>query len=60
MAVFQGRGGLEFIDVMRAGCVGLIPSAESCDVQARMFELLQSGAPRTRRQPSACTPSSRP
>jgi 4-hydroxy-tetrahydrodipicolinate synthase len=43
LAVFQGRGGLEFIDVMRAGCVGLIPSVESCHVQARMFELLQRG-----------------
>jgi 2-keto-3-deoxy-L-arabinonate dehydratase len=43
IAVFQGRGGLEFVDVMRAGCVGLIPSVESCHVQARMFELLQSG-----------------
>jgi 4-hydroxy-tetrahydrodipicolinate synthase len=28
---------------MRAGCVGLIPSVESCHVQARMFELMQSG-----------------
>jgi 4-hydroxy-tetrahydrodipicolinate synthase len=43
LAVFQGRGGLEFIDVMRAGCVGLIPSVEFCHVQARMFELMQSG-----------------
>jgi 2-keto-3-deoxy-L-arabinonate dehydratase len=43
LAVFQGRGGMEFIDVMRAGCVGLIPSVESCHVQSRMFELLQSG-----------------
>jgi 4-hydroxy-tetrahydrodipicolinate synthase len=43
MAVFQGRGGLEFIDVLRAGCAGLIPSVESCHVQARMFELMQSG-----------------
>jgi 4-hydroxy-tetrahydrodipicolinate synthase len=43
LAVFQGRGGLEFIDVMRAGCAGLIPSVESCHVQARMFELMQSG-----------------
>ena len=45
MAVFQGRGGMEFTDVMRAGCVGLIPSVESCQVQARMFELMQSGRP---------------
>ena len=43
MDVFQGRGGLEFIDVMRAGCVGLIPSVESCHVQSRMFELMQTG-----------------
>jgi 4-hydroxy-tetrahydrodipicolinate synthase len=43
MAVFQGRGGLEFTDVLRAGCIGLIPSVESCHVQARMFDLMQSG-----------------
>jgi dihydrodipicolinate synthase/N-acetylneuraminate lyase len=43
MGVFQGRGGMEFTDVMRAGCVGLIPSVESCHVQASMFELLRSG-----------------
>jgi 4-hydroxy-tetrahydrodipicolinate synthase len=30
---------------MRAGCVGLIPSVESCHVQARMFELMRSGRP---------------
>ena len=43
MAVFQGRGGMEFIDVMRAGCVGMIPSVESCRVQSRIFELMQTG-----------------
>jgi 4-hydroxy-tetrahydrodipicolinate synthase len=43
MAVFQGRGGMEFIDVMRAGCVGMIPSVESCHVQARIFELMRTG-----------------
>lgn len=43
LAVFQGRGGMEFIDVMRAGCVGMIPSVESCHVQARMFELMRTG-----------------
>ena len=41
--VFQGRGGLEFIDVMRAGCVGMIPSVESCHVQCRMFEHIETG-----------------
>ena len=43
MAVFQGRGGMELTDVLRAGCVGMIPSAESCHVQARIFELMRSG-----------------
>jgi 4-hydroxy-tetrahydrodipicolinate synthase len=43
IAVFQGRGGMEFIDVMRAGCVGMIPSVESCGVQARIFELMRTG-----------------
>jgi 4-hydroxy-tetrahydrodipicolinate synthase len=43
MAVFQGRGGMEFIDVMRAGCVGMIPSVESCHVQSKIFELMQTG-----------------
>lgn len=43
IAVFQGRGGLEFTDVMRAGCVGMIPSVESCHLQARLFELMTSG-----------------
>ena len=43
MAVFQGRGGMELIDVLRAGCVGLIPSVESCHVQSRIFELMQTG-----------------
>jgi 2-keto-3-deoxy-L-arabinonate dehydratase len=43
IAVFQGRGGMEFIDVMRAGCVGMIPSVESCHVQSRMFDLMQTG-----------------
>jgi 4-hydroxy-tetrahydrodipicolinate synthase len=43
IAVFQGRGGMEFTDVMRAGCVGLIPSVESCHLQVRLFELMRTG-----------------
>lgn len=43
MAVFQGRGGMELIDVLRAGCVGMIPSVESCRIQSRIFELMQTG-----------------
>ena len=45
MAVFQGRGGLELTDVLRAGCVGMIPSVESCRLQARIFGLMQTGRP---------------
>lgn len=45
LTVFQGRGGLEFTDVMRAGCAGMIPSVESCRLQAAMFELMSSGDP---------------
>lgn len=43
--VFQGRGGLEFTDVMRAGAAGMIPSVESCRLQAAMFDLMASGEP---------------
>jgi 4-hydroxy-tetrahydrodipicolinate synthase len=43
MAVFQGRGGMELVDVLRAGCVGMIPSVESCHVQSKVFELMQTG-----------------
>jgi 2-keto-3-deoxy-L-arabinonate dehydratase len=43
IAVFQGRGGMELTDVLRAGCVGMIPSVESCHLQARIFELMQTG-----------------
>jgi 4-hydroxy-tetrahydrodipicolinate synthase len=43
MAVFQGRGGMELTDVLRAGCVGMIPSVESCHVQSKIFELMRTG-----------------
>lgn len=45
MTVFNGRGGLELIDNLRAGCAGMIPSVESCEVQARIFDLMRSGRP---------------
>ena len=44
LAVFNGRGGLELPDNLRAGCAGLIPGAEGCGVQARIFELMRSGS----------------
>ncbi|WP_274626336.1 dihydrodipicolinate synthase family protein [Arvimicrobium flavum] len=42
LAVFNGRGGLELTDNLRAGCAGMVPGAESCDVQKRIFDLVTS------------------
>ena len=44
VTVFNGRGGLELIDNLRAGCAGIIPAADTFDRQARIFELLREGA----------------
>lgn len=41
--VFNGRGGLEFTDNIRAGCVGMIPAPETCDVQTRMLRVMKKG-----------------
>lgn len=43
LAIFNGRCGLELTDNLRAGCRGMIPGLESVDVQARIYELMQSG-----------------
>ncbi|HET6467401.1 MAG TPA: dihydrodipicolinate synthase family protein [Geminicoccaceae bacterium] len=43
VAVFNGRGGLELPDVLRAGCRGLIPAPDSFDVQVRIFEAMVRG-----------------
>jgi 4-hydroxy-tetrahydrodipicolinate synthase len=42
LAVFNGRAGLELTDNIRAGCAGMIPGSESCDVQKRIFDLALS------------------
>jgi len=44
LAVFNGRNGLELPDDLRAGCAGIIPTPESCQAQARIYELMQSGS----------------
>ena len=44
VTVFNGRGGLELIDNLRAGCAGMIPASETFDRQARIFDLLREGA----------------
>lgn len=41
--VFNGRGGLELPDNLRAGCVGMIPAPECFEVQVRIYELLRAG-----------------
>lgn len=41
--VFNGRGGLELIDNLLAGCAGMVPGAESVDYQKRIFDLVASG-----------------
>jgi len=44
VTVFNGRGGLELIDNLRAGCAGMIPASDTFDRQARIFDLLSEGA----------------
>jgi 4-hydroxy-tetrahydrodipicolinate synthase len=41
--VFNGRDGIEMIDSMRAGAVGIIPGGEAFDVLARIFDLMAGG-----------------
>lgn len=43
--VFNGRGGMELTDSLRAGCVGMIPAPECFDVQVRIYEAMMSGTP---------------
>ena len=43
LAVFNGRGGLELIDNLRAGCAGMIIGVDSFDWQARAFEAWRAG-----------------
>lgn len=43
LTVFNGRNGLELPDNLRAGCAGMIPGPETAAVQARIYELMQSG-----------------
>jgi len=43
LRVLNGRGGLELTDNLRAGCAGMIPGAESADLQAEIHDLVRSG-----------------
>lgn len=41
--LFNGRNGIELLDSLRAGCAGLIPGVETCDVQSRIYDLHRAG-----------------
>lgn len=41
--VFNGRGGLELTDNLRAGCAGLIPAPDCFDRQVRIVEAFRAG-----------------
>jgi 2-keto-3-deoxy-L-arabinonate dehydratase len=43
LAVFNGRGGLELPDNLRAGCAGMIPATDTFDYQVKIFELIRRG-----------------
>jgi 4-hydroxy-tetrahydrodipicolinate synthase len=43
LAVFNGRGGLELPDNLRAGCAGMIPATDTFDYQVRVFESMRAG-----------------
>lgn len=43
VAIFNGRGGLELPDNLRAGCAGMVPSCDSVDAQVKIYELMQAG-----------------
>jgi 2-keto-3-deoxy-L-arabinonate dehydratase len=44
LAVFNGRGGLELPDNLRAGCAGMIPATDTFDYQVKIFERMKRGA----------------
>lgn len=43
LAVFNGRGGLEFPDNLRAGCAGLIPAPDVVDRLVRIHDAFRNG-----------------
>lgn len=43
VAVFNGRGGLELPDILRAGCAGMIPAPELIDVHVAIWRAAQAG-----------------
>ena len=50
VTVFNGRGGLELMDNLRAGCAGIIPASDTFDRQARIYDLFVAGREREAEQ----------
>jgi 4-hydroxy-tetrahydrodipicolinate synthase len=44
IGVFNGRGGIELPDNMRAGCAGIIPARDCADWKIRMYDVFRQGA----------------
>ena len=43
LLLFNGRAGIDLTDSLRAGCHGIIPGVDSCDVLTRIYELMRAG-----------------
>ena len=43
MAVFNGRGGLELPDNLRAGCAGMVPAPDCADIQMDIYAAFVAG-----------------
>lgn len=43
VSIFNGRGGLELPDNLRAGCAGMVPSTDSADMQVKIYQAYRNG-----------------
>ena len=43
VSIFNGRGGIELPDNLRAGCAGIIPAPDCADVQIAMYDRFVAG-----------------
>jgi len=43
LAVFNGRGGLELPDNLRAGCAGMIPAPDCFETQVQIYDAMRRG-----------------
>jgi 2-keto-3-deoxy-L-arabinonate dehydratase len=43
VAIFNGRGGMELTDNLRAGCAGMVPAPDCADLQIKAYEAWRSG-----------------